>query len=359
MTVAILVRRAQARPGQHDDEQVLGPCERGALAVGLELARALATDAIAIAAGPSRREDRVLAMALRAGCARGVRVWGDGQDDLDFLGVAEILAAAVRKVGAEHVVCGDRSVDERTGAIGPAVAELLGVPHLSSVAAVRVVDAPGPVAIDAEHAADGRRLTVRVRGPVVLGVGAPSVRSRDAEPSAAVPATAGQAIASHDLDDLGLDPRRLTPRRAPAGRLRPVRGTRQATILPDAATLVARLRGARLVDGPTGAADERATAPGVGTGGDASTGATAAAAVAAPARDASSAPTASAAATASELATATDPATASASATAPATATATASATATDPATASATATASAAASEPTAAARAATGAEP
>ena len=35
MTVAILVRRAQARPGQPDDDVVLGPCERGALTVGL------------------------------------------------------------------------------------------------------------------------------------------------------------------------------------------------------------------------------------------------------------------------------------------------------------------------------------
>ncbi len=257
MTVAILVRRAQARPGQLDDEQVLGPCERGALSVGLQLARDLHTEAIAIAAGPSRREDRVLAMALRAGCARGVRVWGDGQDDLDFLGIAEILAAAVRKVGADHVVCGDRSVDERTGAIGPAVAELLGVAHLTGVLAVRVDDDPAGAVIDAEHLSDRRRLTVRLRGKVVLSVGAPPLRAREPEgPVGApvtIPATGGQSIASHDLEELGLDARRLAPRRAPAGRLRPMRGSRQATILPDAAALVERLRGVHFLrDKPGG-----------------------------------------------------------------------------------------------------------
>lgn len=253
MTIAILVRRAQGRPGQLDDEHVLGPCERGALAIGLELAAAFATEAIAIAAGPARREDRVLAMALRAGCARAIRVWGDGHDELDYLGHAEILAAAVKRAGAEHVVCGDRSLDEHTGAVGPALAEVLGVAHVSGVVAARV-EGSGPtgLVIDAEHVGERQRLTVRVRGPVVLCVAAPPVRARDvdgagaAAPPAATGATA-PSIVSHDLDELGLDPRRLAPRRALAGRLRPVRGTRQATILPDAAALVARLRDERLL----------------------------------------------------------------------------------------------------------------
>lgn len=252
MTVAILLRRAQARPGQHDDEQVLGPCERGALMVGLAFARDLRTDAVAIAAGPSQREDRVLAMALRAGCARGIRVWGDGQDDLDFLGLAEILAAGVRKVGADQVVCGDRSVDEHTGAVGPAVAELLGVAHLTGVVVARVVTTDaGETVIEAEHRSERHRLTVRLRGKLVLCVGAPPIRLRDADagPTIAAPAPVGQSIVSHDLEDLGLDVRRLAPRRAPAGSLRPMRGGRQATILPDVGALVARLRAARLLGG--------------------------------------------------------------------------------------------------------------
>ena len=74
MTVAILLRRALARPGQSDEHEVLGPCERGALVAGLRVAEGLGHDAVAIAVGPSRREDRVLAMALRAGCSRALRV---------------------------------------------------------------------------------------------------------------------------------------------------------------------------------------------------------------------------------------------------------------------------------------------
>src|SRR5205085_5373657 len=141
MTVAILLRRALARPGQSDEHEVLGPCERGALVAGLRMAAALGDDAIAIAAGPARREDRVLAMALRAGANRAVRLGADGIDDLDYLGLAEALAATVRSVGADLVTCGDRSIDERTGAIGPALAELLGFAHVTGVVSL-TVDGP-------------------------------------------------------------------------------------------------------------------------------------------------------------------------------------------------------------------------
>ncbi|MBL8625608.1 MAG: hypothetical protein JNK64_30125 [Myxococcales bacterium] len=245
MTVAILVRRAQARPGQPDDDVVLGPCERGALTIGLALAHELATDAVAIAVGPARREDKVLAMALRAGCARAVRVSGDGIDDLDYLGVAEIVAAAVKKLGADVVVCGDRSVDERLGALAPAAAELLAMPHVTAVRGARLEGG----ALDVDHHASGRIVTLRLPRPVVLAVCAPPSRGGDA-PSAPAPPAAAQAIVAWELEDLGLDARRLAPRKALAGRLRPLRGTRQATILGSAAELVERLRQERVLPEP-------------------------------------------------------------------------------------------------------------
>jgi electron transfer flavoprotein beta subunit len=241
VTVAILVRRALARPGQHDEEQILGPCERGALGLGLTLAEARGADAIAIAVGPARREDRVLAMALRAGCARALRVWDDGLEDLDYLGLAEVLAAAAKDVGATIVVCGDRSVDERVGALGPAVAEVLGVAHVSGVIAARV----GGELVEIEHQAQAGAVHLRVAPPLVLATAAPPVR--DPAAPAPRPPPGAQAIAAKDLAELGLDGRRLAPRRALIGRLRPLRGARQATILPDAAALIDRLRGERVL----------------------------------------------------------------------------------------------------------------
>ncbi|HUQ07795.1 MAG TPA: hypothetical protein VM261_35115 [Kofleriaceae bacterium] len=255
MTVAILLRRALARPGQSDEHEVLGPCERGALVSGLRIAAALGTDAIAIAAGPSRREDRVLAMALRAGASRAVRLGADGIDDLDYLGLAEALAATVRSVSADLVTCGDRSIDERTGAIGPALAELLGYAHLTGVVSV-AVDGPR---ILCERFGDGRRDKLAVKRPVVLCMRPPravdSERESNDTPNPFTPSssprvrarTAPQAIDALDADEVGLDLRRLAPRKNTGGRLRPVRGGKQATILASPAELVARLEAEALL----------------------------------------------------------------------------------------------------------------
>ena len=259
MTVAILMRRALARPGQSDEHEVLGPCERGALVAGLRIAAALGTDAIAIAAGPARREDRVLAMALRAGANRAVRLGAEGIDDLDYLGLAEALAAAVRSVGADLVTCGDRSLDERTGAIGPALAELLGYAHVTGVASV-AVDGPHVLC---ERVGDGRRDKLAVKRPAVLCVRPPRASDVEREsndtpnPFGPSPSpsptsrnrsrTAPQAIDALEPDEVGLDMRRLAPRKNTGGRLRPVRGGKQATILSSAAELVARLEAEALI----------------------------------------------------------------------------------------------------------------
>ncbi len=245
MTVAILLRRALARPGQSDEHEVLGPCERGALVAGLRIAGALGVDAVAIAAGPARREDRVLAMALRTGASRAVRLAADGLDDLDYLGLAEALAATIRTVKADVVTCGDRSIDERTGAVGPAIAELLGYAHVTGILSIAVDGGR----VLCERLGDARRERLAVRLPAVLCMRPPRASELDREPEARSgrARTSPQAIDALDADEVGLDLRRLAPRKQTGGRLRPVRGGDQATILSSAAELVTRLEAEALV----------------------------------------------------------------------------------------------------------------
>lgn len=233
--VAVLLRRLRDRPNASSRNQVLGRCERAALAAALTIKSAFDAPLTAIAVGPGRREDRVLAVALRAGCDAAVRVWDGGLDSVDYLGRATVLAAAIEKLGANVVVCGDRSQDELDGVMGPAVAELLSYAHLTQV--VDTGAEGGALAVS--HRGDGVVHLLRCRPPVVLCV-LRHERPLDTDERGA--RVRGGAIEELDLAGLGIDPRELTHRERTAGRTRPIRdGKRNAAIAATAADLVARL----------------------------------------------------------------------------------------------------------------------
>ena len=234
--IAILLRRLQSRPGTVSDDQVLGRCERAALATGLHLREAFGDATVTVLSlGPARREDRVLAVALRSGCDRAVRVFDHKVEDLDYLGTATVLAKAVEHIGVDLLLCGDRTQDELTGAIGPAVAELLGRPHVSGV-----VDAQADGAsVIATRRGRGELHQFRCALPVVLCVSSFPPQPEDASDGAAT--SRSQSIEELDLSTLGLDLRALEYRRNLLGRARATRPGLNATIASSAADLVSRM----------------------------------------------------------------------------------------------------------------------
>jgi electron transfer flavoprotein alpha/beta subunit len=85
-------------------------------------------DALVLAVAPDN--DEVRKLLAGSGARRAVRLWDEALDGVDYLGVALALAGAVRKLGdVQVVVCGDSG----TAAVGPALAERLGWPHLGRV----------------------------------------------------------------------------------------------------------------------------------------------------------------------------------------------------------------------------------
>ncbi|RMH44699.1 MAG: hypothetical protein D6689_01850 [Deltaproteobacteria bacterium] len=251
LRVLLLARRLRGSPEGEPADDVLGVCERAALRAALHIQSTRGARITAIAAGPAQREDRVLAMALRAGCDAAVRVFDPILPALDAVGVAHVLAATAARVGYDLVVCGDRSEDEGCGAIAAAVAEQLDVMHVTGAVDVRAEGDPAELVAAIRRA--GRVYTVSTPLPAVVGVARfdrplPDVaperdadRELDESPRTRRPPDA-PSIEEFDLEAVGLSAAELRYRRSLAGATRPARMPRQPVLLPDGRALFERLR---------------------------------------------------------------------------------------------------------------------
>ena len=101
----------------------------------LDLKEALGADVVAVTAGPANAKD-ALTRALAMGADRGVHIELNDQDDRDSLDMATIFAEAIRPLEPSVVLCGQQSEDVGTGQVGPQLAEMLDMPHVSSVMSV-------------------------------------------------------------------------------------------------------------------------------------------------------------------------------------------------------------------------------
>ena len=146
---------------------MLGPYERNALEVALKLKDSGAADKVTAitAAGKGAVESLRKALAVRADAAVLVDV-GDAAD-LDPAQTAELLAAAVRKLGdVDVVLAGRQAGDWDHGQVGYLVAERLGWPCVALVQRATVENG----ALRLTRQGPGGREVVEARPPVVLTV---------------------------------------------------------------------------------------------------------------------------------------------------------------------------------------------
>ncbi len=80
--------------------------------------------------------EKVLRTALAMGADEAVHIEGPGE--LDMLGVAKALASALKPHGFDLIFAGKASIDDECSAVGPMVAELLEIPHVSAADKVTV-----------------------------------------------------------------------------------------------------------------------------------------------------------------------------------------------------------------------------
>jgi electron transfer flavoprotein beta subunit len=123
------------------------------------------TELRALSAGGRRAVD-----ALRRAMAMGIdlveRIGDERLDGADSLCTATVLAARLRVLQPDLVICGRQACDDDMAAVAPMVAELLGVPHVSAIVSLDLQSEEGTVR--AQREADGELWVLESRLPVVV-----------------------------------------------------------------------------------------------------------------------------------------------------------------------------------------------
>ncbi|MBM3258356.1 MAG: electron transfer flavoprotein subunit beta/FixA family protein [Candidatus Sericytochromatia bacterium] len=89
-------------------------------------------DVVVLTMGPDDAR-AIIKKCLAKGADRAVLVSDAALAGTDAIGTARVLAAAIRKIGdVDAVLCGVRSSDGESAVVGPAVAELLDLPQLTT-----------------------------------------------------------------------------------------------------------------------------------------------------------------------------------------------------------------------------------
>jgi electron transfer flavoprotein beta subunit len=123
------------------------------------------TEVIAVSMGP-QTVTTMLRKALAMGCDSAVHVLDDALPGADLSLTAEVLAAAVRKVGFDVVLTGNASTDGAAGLIAPMLAEWLGTTHATFLSSWRLGDG----IVEGERDTDGGQATIRAALPAVVSI---------------------------------------------------------------------------------------------------------------------------------------------------------------------------------------------
>ncbi len=110
----------------------VNPFDALGLVRAVELKQSPEDEVVALSMGPPQaREGLVTCLAL--GADRAVLLTDRALAGSDTLATARALALALQREQPDLVICGRNSNDAETGQVGPELAELLGLPHISQV----------------------------------------------------------------------------------------------------------------------------------------------------------------------------------------------------------------------------------
>ncbi len=142
---------------------VLNPYDEYAVEEALQLKEKAGSGEVVIVALGSEASQETIRMGLAMGADRGVLLQTE-HPSIDPVASAKVLAAELRDGGYDLMLFGKLAIDDYNGAVGIAVAELLQIPVVSSVAHLEIADGKGV----AEREIEGGVEVVEFELPAVI-----------------------------------------------------------------------------------------------------------------------------------------------------------------------------------------------
>lgn len=173
LAIAVLIKQAPdmnaARVDRASGRVVVGTqlgisfYDRYGVEAALRLKELHGGEITVITAGPAGARD-VIARALAMGADRGIHLELADVNATDTLGIARLLADAVRPLSCDLIIAGQASDDYEAGQVGAQVSALLSIPVISNVVEI-FIDAEGVLA--RRDMEDGYQ-TIRASLPALL-----------------------------------------------------------------------------------------------------------------------------------------------------------------------------------------------
>lgn len=122
-----------------DIKWVINPYDEFAVEEALRIRSAHGGTVTIISAGPERSVEAIRT-ALAMGADKGMLIKSPAADKCDGLGIARILAAALKNIKFDLIIAGQRAVDDDNFQVGTALAEFLSIPNISLVIKEEIAD---------------------------------------------------------------------------------------------------------------------------------------------------------------------------------------------------------------------------
>ena len=201
-----------AADGRHIDEAglkfIVSPYDEFALEEAIRAKEKSGGDVTVITFGPDRAA-QALRECLARGATKALHVKGDSSD-ADALGIAKVLAAAIKSVPHELVFFGKQGVGTDNGLVGPMVAELLGYPQVNVVTHFELGDGT----FTAHREIEGAEEVIEAPLPAVVtaqkGLNEPRYASLKGIMAAKKVAIDTKSVADLGLDDADIFNKRVT-----------------------------------------------------------------------------------------------------------------------------------------------------